>query len=351
VCQIPASAKAYLLNVTVIPRNGAGVDYMTVYPAGEGRPLFWTVRSPDGQIVANSAIVKAGTNGGISVFSASDTDAILDISGYFTDNPNVSNLAYYPLTPCRVIDTRTDYRMPPGPFGPPTMNAREPRRFRFPASPYCQVPAGAAAYSFTLTAVPPGPLMFITAWGAGGGQPNVSSINSPAGRVLANNVILPVPADGSVDVYAFDRTDFLVDINGYFAPDDGVNGLFYYPVPQCRAADTTSTTLPSPFGGPICESQTSRSLAIPSSPGCSSIPTSAKAYAVSVTALPNGVPMPFITAYPSGQARPNASMLNAFQGQIVTNTGIIPAGPNGSIEIYPFVRTNVVVEISGYFGR
>ncbi len=350
VCQIPAAAKAYLLNVTVIPRN-TGVDFLTVYPTGEGRPLFWTVRSPDRQIVANSAIVKAGTDGGIDVFASTDTDVIIDISGYYTDNPNVSNLVYYPLAPCRVIDTRTEYRMPPGPFGPPTLNAREPRRFRFPASPYCQVPEGAAAYSFTITVVPPGPLMFITAWPSGGPQPNVSSINSPTGRILANSVVLPVASDGSIDVYAYNRTDFLVDINGYYAPDDGVNGLLYFPVPQCRAADSTSSLLPSPFGGPICETRTSRSLAIPSSPACSSIPTNAKAFAVNVTALPNGAAMPFITAYPTGQDRPNASILNAFQGQIVTNSAIVPAGPNGSIDIYTYTRTHVVVEISGYFGR
>ncbi|MBI4905112.1 MAG: BACON domain-containing protein [Acidobacteria bacterium] len=351
VCPIPAGAKAYLLNVTVIPRNGTGVDYLTVYPTGEGRPLFWTVRSPDGLIVANSAIVRAGTNGGIEVFAASDADMIIDISGYYTDNRNVSSLVYYPLTPCRVIDTRAEYRTPAGPFGPPTMDARQTRRFRFPASPYCQIPAGAAAYSITITAVPPGPLAFITAWPAGGAQPNVSSINSPAGRVLANSVVLPASPDGSIDVFTYDRTDFLVDINGYYAPDDGVNGLLYFPVSQCRAADTTSSVLPAPFGGAICESQLSRSLPIPGSPACSSIPANAKAFAVNITALPNGSPMPFLTAYPTGQARPNASMLNAFQGQIVTNSAIIPAGPNGSIDVYPYSRTHVVVEISGYFGR
>src|SRR5262249_35498698 len=56
VCQVPSVAKAYLLNVTLIPR--AGVDYVTLFPTGEARPQFFSVRSPDAQIVANSAIVK-----------------------------------------------------------------------------------------------------------------------------------------------------------------------------------------------------------------------------------------------------------------------------------------------------
>ncbi|MBI4909032.1 MAG: BACON domain-containing protein, partial [Acidobacteria bacterium] len=75
VCQVPATAKAYVLNVTLVPR-ATGVDFVTVWPAGELRPTFWTVRSPDRQIVANSAIVKAGPNGAIAVYASDDTDML-----------------------------------------------------------------------------------------------------------------------------------------------------------------------------------------------------------------------------------------------------------------------------------
>lgn len=43
--------------------------------------------------------------------------------------------------------------------------------------------------------------------------------------------------------------------------------------------------------------------------------------------------------------------MNAFEGQIVTNSAIIPAGTGGGVNIYAFRRTNLAVEISGYFGR
>lgn len=344
VCQVPPSAQAYVFNITLVPRGG--VDFVTVWPGGEPRPNVWTIRSPDGQIVANSAIVKAGS-GSIQVYTSNDTDIIIDITGYMTDSGQVSNLVYYPLTPCRVIETRAEYRSPAGPFGPPSLVGRQSRRFRFPASPYCQVPNGASAYSVTITVVPPGPLQFITAWPAGGPQPNVSQINSPSGRVLANTVIVPASSDGSLDLYPFDNTDVIVDINGYFAPDDGANGLFYFPVTQCRVSDSRNAA--GTFGGPIFEARTSRTLPMPQS-ACS-LPTNARAYAVGVTAIPNGNPMPFVTVWPTGQSFPNASILNAFQGQIVTNSSIIPAGTNGSIDVYAFERTHIVVEVSGYFGR
>jgi hypothetical protein len=192
----------------------------------------------------------------------------------------------------------------------------------------------------TITAVPPAPLAYLTAWPSGGGQPNVSSINSFAGRTLANSVIIPASPDGSIDVFTSGATDFLVDINGYYAPDDGVNGQFYFPVTQCRAVSATTFA-----------DESVRTINLPAATGCSGIPSNAKGYSINVTALPNGNPMPFLTAYPTGQPRPNASILNAFQGQVVSNAAIIPAGTNGAIDIFAFRRTDVVVEVSGYFGR
>lgn len=346
VCSIPSTAKAYVLNLTLVPRGG--VDFVTVWPGGETRPDFWSIRSPDAQVVANSAIVKAGAGGTIQVFSSNTADVLIDISGYMTDSPAVSNLVYYPLTPCRVVETRSVFR-PAGAFGPPTMNAGETRRFRFPsATQFCTVPSGASAYSVTITAVPPAALQFLTAWPAGAAQPNVSNINSPAGRVLANNVIIPASSDGSLDVFVFDRTDVVVDINGYYAPDDGVNGLYYFPVTQCRAVDTRLAN--GTFGGPIFESDASRSYPLTSSP-CGGIPANARGYVVNATALPNGSPMPFLTLWPTGQTRPNASTLNAFEGQIVTNTAILPAGPSSSIDVFAFRRTHIVLDVSGFFGR
>jgi hypothetical protein len=350
VCNVPASAKSYVLNVTLVPRGG-GVDFATLYPAAEARPDFWTVRSPDGLIVANSAIVRAGTGGALSLYASTTTDVLGDIAGYFTDNPAESNLVYYPLTPCRVIETRALYRPQPGPFGPPSLPRQTTRSFRFPDNPYCVIPNGAAAYSVTLTVVPPAALPFLTAWPSSGPQPNVSSINSPNGRVLANSIIVPASGDGSINLYAFESTDVIVDINGYFAPDNGTTGLFYYPVTQCRLSNTMDGSLTGSFGGPIFEDQTARSIPIPASTRCSGIPTTAKAYALNATVVPNGNAMPYLTVWPTGQPQPIASVINAFEGQTVSSGFIVPAGTGGSIDVFAYRRTQVALEISGYFGR
>ena len=63
------------------------------------------MNSLDGRIKANAAIVPGGYQGAVSVYASNTTDVVLDIDGYFT-TPSAAAMAFYPLTPCRVFDTR-----------------------------------------------------------------------------------------------------------------------------------------------------------------------------------------------------------------------------------------------------
>jgi hypothetical protein len=45
-------------------------------------------------------------------------------------------------------------------------------------------------------------------------------------------------------------------------------------------------------------------------------------------------------------------MLNDFQKQVVTNSAIVPAGPNGSIDVFTNGGpTDIQLMIGGYFSR
>ena len=58
------------------------------------------------EVVASAAIVPAGTpSGGVSVFNQgpATADVILDLNGYFGAPPG---LKFYPVSPCRLADTR-----------------------------------------------------------------------------------------------------------------------------------------------------------------------------------------------------------------------------------------------------
>ncbi len=82
-CGIPGTARAYSLNITVVPQGP--LAYLTAWPAGFPIPNASTLNSFEGKVVANAAVVPAGTGGAISIFTASVTHVIIDINGYYTD--------------------------------------------------------------------------------------------------------------------------------------------------------------------------------------------------------------------------------------------------------------------------
>ncbi len=210
-CAVPASARAYSLNATVVP--GGYLGYLTTWPTGLTLPNVSTLNSWTGKVAANAALVPAGSNESISVFVSNPTDVLLDINGYFGQPGSQGALLFYPVTPCRVADTRDAN----GPFGGPEMLAGATRSFVIPAGA-CSIPTTAAAYSMNVTVVPDGILSYLTAWPAGSAQPNVSTLNSFDGAVVANAAIVPAGTNGAISLYVTNPTQVILDINGYFAP-------------------------------------------------------------------------------------------------------------------------------------
>jgi hypothetical protein len=182
-CGIPATALAYSVNVTVIPP--AALAYLTVWPTGQPQPTV-SLMSSDGRIKANAAIVAAGSGGAISVYATNQTDATLDIAGYFVSSTTAGSLAYYPVTPCRLVDTRHAN----GPLAGPELSAGQSRTFPL-LSGSCGIPSAAQAYSLNVTAIPPAGLAYLTVWPAGQSQPVVSTLNDATGTVVANAAVVP----------------------------------------------------------------------------------------------------------------------------------------------------------------
>ena len=57
----------------------------------------------------------------------------------------------------------------------------------------------------------------------------------------------------------------------------------------------------------------------------------------------------FITIYPCGTTRPNASNLNYTAGQTIANAVITKIGLNGKICIYTPATTHLIADVNGYF--
>ena len=337
-CNIPATAQAYSLNVTVVPAVTLG--YLTIWPTGQTQPYVSTLNSLNGAILANAAIVPAGSGGAVSVYVTDVTDVIIDIDGYFAP-PTASALAFYPVTPCRVADTRN----PIGPFGGPSLGAGTARTFTVPQSS-CGIPATAQAYSLNMTVVPPGPLEYLSVWPAGKTQPYVSTLNALQGQIAANAAIVPAGTSGAVSVFVSDPSNVIIDINGYFAPPGSPGALYFYPLTPCRIADTRDAA--GTFGGPSAPAGGTRTFPILSS-SCG-LPSTAQGYSLNMTVVPTGS-LFYLTTWPTGQSLPVVSTLNDLQGQIVANAAIVPAGASGGISVYVSDATNLIIDINGYFGQ
>ncbi|MGC2111587.1 MAG: hypothetical protein WA655_18870 [Candidatus Korobacteraceae bacterium] len=330
-CNIPATAAAYALNVTVVPHGTLG--FLTLWPTGQDRPSISVTNSWDGRIKANAAIVPAGSSGAVSVYTSNATDVVLDISGYFVPTPNPNALAFYPLKPCRVADTR----WPRGSLGGPYLQGgSNPRSLPLLNATSCNIPSTAQAYSLNFTAIPRTRALWVfSTWPHGQAQPNVSTINAPTGTVTANAAIVPAGTNGAIDVAASDDTDLAIDINGYFAPS-GSNGLSLYPTSPCRAVDTRETV--GVFSGELIANIVGSSCGISAS---------AQAFVLNATVVPSG-PLWLLALWPDGQQQPSASTLNAWDGMATSNLAIVPA-TDGEIDASAAGSTVLILDISSYF--
>jgi sugar lactone lactonase YvrE len=329
-CGVPASAAAYSLNVTVVTEGFLG--YLSIWPTGQAQPYVSTLNSWDGRIKANAVIIDAGTNGAVSVYVSDKAHVILDINGYFAPPGDTAAFAFYPATPCRLVDTR----QAKGPFGGPSMAAGETRSFAIPTTT-CSIPTNAAAYSVNFTVVPHGTFGFLSTWPAGQNQPLVSTLNAFTGQVTANSAIVPAGTGGAISVYVTHASDLVIDIDGYFAPE-GSGGMALYSLTPCRALDTRSVGNKQPFSGTL--------VAGISSSGCG-VPTRAEAVVTNATAVPSEH-LGFLSLWADGDSQPYVSTLNSFDGSVTSNMAIIPMA-NGSVDAYASDPTHLVLDVSGYF--
>jgi hypothetical protein len=332
-CNIPSTAAAYALNVTVAPRGPLG--YLTIWPAGQPQPTVSTLNSPDMLVKANAAIVVAGAAGGVSVFVTDATDVVIDINGYFALPGGSAGLTFYPVTPCRVIDTRSGT----GPLAGPTLAQGQTRTIPVQASA-CGVPVNAGAYSVNATVVPAASLGYITVWPTGAPMPVVSTLNAPTGAVTANAAIVPAGTGGAINAYATNTTDLIIDINGYFAPA-GNGGLSFYGLVPCRAVDTRNP--PGTLGGPALTG--TRSFPIVTS--TCGLPQAAQVYSLNATVVPTE-PLGYLTLWAAGAAVPGVSTLNSLNGSVVSNAAIVPAA-SGSIDALATNSTALILDANGYF--
>ncbi|HEY7926695.1 MAG TPA: hypothetical protein VIG86_04640, partial [Candidatus Dormibacteraeota bacterium] len=331
---VPTTATAAVLNVTAT--NGTHSSYLTVYPSGTNPP-FASNLNTGGRTVANLVTVPIGGNGAVGIFNnLGSTDVVVDLEGYFVPGGGPAGL-YHPLAPARITDTRSGSGQANAghtPSSTDTVVVQVTGAGGVPAS-------GVSAVVLNVTAVSSNGAGFLTVYPGATGKPLASNLNFVLNQVVPNRVIVPVGADGTVDIYnSKGYTDIVVDVGGWFTDASGAGGSRFTPLPPTRIADSRSGS------GLQLAGRTLNSGAIRTVNA--NLPPGAVAVAANVTAA-DTTHDSFLTVYPDQPPPPTASDLNWAAGQVVPNLVIAELGA-GKLAVFNHAGlVDVIVDVFGYW--
>lgn len=82
--------------------------------------------------------------------------------------------------------------------------------------------------------------------------------------------------------------------------------------------------------------------------GTGGVPADATAVVANVTVTGPSA-SGYVTVWPAGAAKPQASSVNFVAGQTIANAVQLPVGTGGAVEVYAFRSTDVIVDVTGYF--
>ncbi|MFE5538214.1 hypothetical protein ACFQ78_21030 [Streptomyces sp. NPDC056519] len=336
---IPAGVTAVVLNVTATNATSGG--HVTVYPEGSERPTTSNVNFSAGQTVPNLVIVPVNRNGYVDLYNGGwePVDLIADVTGYFT---RTSSSGYTPLEPSRFLDTRQGQGQV---AGQGTTGVQITGRNG--------IPYNATAVALNVTVTNPREDGHLTVYPSGGSAPATSNLNFRGGQTVANSVIVPVGADGSIKIRngAWKGADVIVDVVGYYSADS--QGAYLPFLPE-RLLDTRD-----PADWPYGQLEGQGYIYMPLS---SSRPQNT-AYVLNTT-VTNARGDGYLTVSPDPNSLnaydnewaiwptpPNSSNLNWKRGQTVPNLVQAGMGNNGIVDFWNRGWDNIdlVVDIFGVY--
>ena len=213
VAGVPPDATAVVVNVTSTQAT-SGDGFVTVWPAGEPRPLASNLNLQPGASVPNLVTVKVGAGGRISLFTnTGSVHLIVDLAGYYAGEGDL----FFPVSPARVLDTRTGKGAPKRPVA-----ERSSIDVAIGGQSGSNVPRSARTVVLNVTSTEATTTNgFTTVWPTGSARPNASNLNYRLGVAVPNAVVVGlgpgVGGRGSASMYNGAGTVHLVaDVNGYF---------------------------------------------------------------------------------------------------------------------------------------
>jgi uncharacterized protein (DUF1501 family) len=324
-----AGVTAVAVNVTSV--NATQSTNMQVFPSGGPVPESSSLNPQPGRATPNMAIVGVGPDGAIAVHNDFGTvDCLVDVMGYFCPLP-AGRLV--PLVPDRLLDTRSGIGVGAG-------RLRGGSVIDLQVGGRGGVPDGATAVVLNVGAVTPNGSGFVTVWPTGEALPEVSNLNYATGRTVPNLVVCKLGAGGRVSIFANDGDlDLIADVIGCFTG----SGVGHVAVAPTRLLDTRHGLGARP--GSV-DGGTEIDLTVA---GVGGVAAGAQAVILNVTAT-NTTADTFITVYPEGVGRPEASSLNVMAGDTIANLVVAKVGVGGKVRLFNSSgRVHLIADVAGYF--
>ncbi|MGR4881555.1 PKD domain-containing protein [Streptomyces sp. LARHCF249] len=305
-----------VLNVTA---TGATEDtHVSVWPAGQPRPVTSNVNVKAGGTSSNTVTVPVGADGKVSAqLNSGRASLVVDFVGYY--QPNIGQ-RFSPVTPTRLADTRTSGGAVAG---------GQTRTVK--VAGVAGIPADATAVALNLTSTGTTADTHVIAYPDPAKRPVTSNLNPEPGKDKSNQAIVPVGPDGTITLYNNSgSTHLIVDAVGYYGEDG--KALFTPAVPK-RLADTRTT-------GKVAPGATTT---------VAGLPANAVGAVLNVTATETTGPG-FLTVHGYGTPRTDASSLNTLPGLTVPNHVTTPVG-DGKVSVFNSWggSNHVITDLLGHF--
>jgi len=246
VTPVPPNAIAITANLTITNQTTAGWIYLG--PTVDSAPASSTINFPTGDNRANGVTVALSPQGTVGAWYGASpgatVDLIIDVTGYFLAGSG--GAGYVPFGPQRVLDTRPN-------SGIVNLTGRfqggQHRVIKIAGIDGLPIAGKLVAVAGNLTVVTPsaGGLVFLGPDPTD--APTSSTINFPRGDNRANNVIVPVNADGTLSAVLMPAggtsVDLVLDITGYFIKSGGALLNTMQPTRIMDSRSNLGTTCPS----------------------------------------------------------------------------------------------------------
>ena len=344
---IPVNAAALVGNATSVQSGGG---FFTLYPSDIPKPNSANSNFAANQILNSLFTVRLGGNdGAFKIFVSTDTDIVVDITGYYAP-PSQTGLYFHPLPkPVRLLDTRPGASACFAPGAPLQANT-DTSQISTTTCDGVLIPAGALALTGNATTVSPQANGFLTLYPSNAQRPLIASANFQPGVNLNSPFMVGLSPSGQFNLYVASTTDLVVDVTGYYSTqlnDSNGQGLLFSALTgpsrllDTRAAHPGCFTPNEPMTGGTPYTQ-------PATGACSTVPAAAKAMVGNATAI-NATGNGYLTFWPSDTAQPFIATSNYRTGITFNRHFTVGLGADGAFNRYAASTTDLIVDLVGFF--